>query len=50
MYKPKQEPFAFKINELDEALKGISASSLYSSDVELFDEQKLVALVTQLIS
>lgn len=49
-YKPKQEPFAFKINELDEALKGISASSLYSSDVELFDEQKLVALVTQLIS
>lgn len=49
-YKPKQEPFAFKINELDEALQGISASSLYSSDVELFDEQKLVALVTQLIS
>lgn len=49
-YEPKQEPFAFKIDELDEALKGISAFSLYSSDVELFDEQKLMALVAQLIS
>ncbi len=48
-HKPKQEPFAFKINELDEALKGISAFSLYSSDVELFDEQKLMILVAELI-
>lgn len=49
-HKPKQEPFAFKINELDKALEGISASSLYSSDVELFDEQKFMALFAQLIS
>lgn len=49
-YEPKQEPFAFKIDELDEALKGIDAFSLYSSEVELFDEQKLMALVAQLIS
>ena len=49
-YEPKQEPFAFKIDELDEALKGIGAFSLFSSEVELFDEQKLMALVAQLIS
>lgn len=49
-YKPKQEPFAFKIDELDKALRGINATSLYSSNVELFDEQKLMGLVAQLIS
>ena len=32
-YEPKQEPFAFEIDELDEALKGINAFSLYSSEV-----------------
>lgn len=48
-YRPKQEPFAFKIDELEEALKGIEALSLYSSDVELFDEQKFTELVAQLI-
>lgn len=49
-YKPKQEPFAFKIDELEEALKGINAFSLYSSDVELFDKQKLMELIAQLIN
>lgn len=48
--EPKQEPFAFKINELEEALKGINTFSLYSSDVELFDEKKLMELIEQLIS
>ena len=37
-YEPKQEPFAFEIDELDEALKGINAFSLYSSEVEPFDK------------
>ena len=49
-HKPKQEPFAFKIDELDEALKGISAFSFYSSDVEPLDEQKLMELIAQLIN
>lgn len=49
-YKPRQEPFAFKIDELGEALKGIGALSLYSSDVEIFDEQSLTDLIAQLIS
>ena len=49
-YEPKKEPFAFKLDELDEALKGISAFSLYSSDVELFDEQKFAAIVGQIIN
>lgn len=49
-HEPKQEPFAFKINELEEALKGINTFSLYSSDVELFDEKKLMELVEQLIN
>lgn len=48
--KQKQEPFAFQINELEQALRGIHATSLYSSDVELFDEQKVIALVAQLIN
>ena len=46
----KQEPFAFEIDELDEALKGINAFSLYSSEVEPFDKQKLMELVAQLIN
>ena len=49
-YEPKQEPFAFEIDELDEALKGINAFSLYSSEVEPFDKQKLMGLVAQLIN
>ncbi len=49
-YEPKQEPFAFEIDELDEALKGINAFSLYSSEVEPFDKQKLMELVAQLIN
>lgn len=49
-HKPKKEPFAFKIDELNEALKGIDAFSLYSSDVELFDEKKLMVSVAQLIN
>lgn len=48
--KQKQEPFAFQINELEQALRGIHATSLYSSDVELFNEQKVIALVAQLIN
>lgn len=36
-YEPKQEPFAFEIDELDEALKGINAFSLYSSEVQMMD-------------
>lgn len=48
--KQKQEPFAFKIDELEQALRGIHATSLYSSDVELFDEQKIIALVSRLIN
>ena len=49
-YEPKQEPFAFKIDELDEALKGINAFSFYSSDVEPFDKKGLMELVAQLIN
>lgn len=48
--KQKQEPFAFQINELEQALRGIHATSLYSSDVELFNKQKVIALVAQLIN
>lgn len=48
-YIPKKEPFAFRIDELEEALKGIEAVSLYSSDVEPFDEQGFMELVAQLI-
>lgn len=47
--KPKQEPFAFKINELGEALKGIEAFSLYSSDVYPLEKQQLMKLFSELI-
>lgn len=49
-YEPKKEPFAFKIDELEEALKGINALSFYSSDVELFDEQTFANCIGQIIN
>lgn len=48
--EPKNEPFAFNINELDEALRGINAFSLYSSNVEEYDEKKFSRYIGQIIN
>lgn len=48
--EPRNEPFAFTINELDDALKGINAFSLYSSNVEEYDEQNFSRYICQIIN
>lgn len=47
---PKKEPFTFKINELEEALRGINALSLYSSDVHPFENELLMKYIAELIN
>lgn len=47
--KPKKEPFAFSIDSLAEALKGIEATSLFSSTVEPFGEDAFLRYVGELM-
>ena len=48
-YEPAKEPFAFSINDLGEALKGIEAFSFYTSSVEAFDEDAFLEYIAELI-
>lgn len=48
-HKPKEEPFAFPLNDMAEALKGIGATSMFSSTVESFREEAFLRYVGELI-
>lgn len=43
--EPLKEPFAFAIEDLNEAIKGVEASSLYTSSVEPFTEEFISACI-----
>lgn len=47
--KPMKEPFAFSIDAMAEALKGINAASFFSSTVEPFKEEAFLGYLGELI-
>ena len=48
-YEPAKEPFAFSVNDLSGALRGIDALSLYTSSVEEFNEDSFLGYLAELI-
>ena len=48
--KERREPFAFSIDELLEALRGIECTSLYTSDVIAFAQSEFIKRVHKLLA
>ena len=48
-YEPMKEPFAFAIDALTEAIKGVEAMSLYTSSVEPYTEESFLGYIAELI-
>ena len=47
--KERKEPFAFSVDELYEALRGVECTSLYSSDIITFNQSEFVKRVNKLL-
>ena len=47
--KEVKEPFAFSVNALEDALRGIECTSLYTSDVSAFEEKEFVQRILGLL-
>lgn len=47
--EPAKEPFAFAIDALTEAIKGVEAMRLYTSSVEVYTEETFLGYIAELI-